>query len=609
MFNVFNKNKSEINESLLKLESKESKSFINKIKPKFFKFGSKVIEQESLSQLNIKELVKKGTNYLSESINITSNNSVSDLELEEDLEINDYLMSSLLDLGTQKKLGEKFNEIELKKIKSKWKSFLILSESSISSKLAKEWIAIESMIPKCPDYMSITELDLLINDMRSKPILMPDGKFKFIKKEEELLLNSLKIELFDLAEKYPMGMKEVIKNSNTELPSILLIEPSYMNKVLPYLHKNPLSWSFKEGSPVFYKNESKYMLKLKNGLSQMLYGQIIKDGNIERNGWKKEFELLHKLLDTHIQLKEPWSDVFVKEKLYKEEKDIISGSTNTGRYLLNNSIDRTLPYFKRLIPVNSQEYLKICNEMNDYSSKAEQIIKWNEWAIYQILETYKYDKSLVKRDFVWYNKNYLPFYGPLPNNIDWANVLKSEFDSLKEVQSAQEIYLKRKLPLPWEVIQDNNEFWDKDYKLFQREQRIKMQKTQNELYSYLNNLYNNEKKEWLRVYDLARRIKNDTYNYEWADKYNEIEDFFFKENGYSYREKMWKYDRYMALLDQGWIRFEKGKSSEYKKRIAELELKWKKSADRLDKLKQNERLIESNKIKDLKKGINVEKKI
>jgi len=29
----------------------------------------------------------------------------------------------------------------------------------------------------------------------------------------------------------------------------------------------------------------------------------------------------------------------------------------------------------------------------------------------------------------------------------------------------------------------------------------------------------------------------------------------------------------MALLDQGWIRFEKGKSSEYKKRIAELELK------------------------------------
>jgi hypothetical protein len=440
--------------------------------------------------------------------------------------------------------------------------------------------------------------------MKVKSVLMPDGKLKIIWKNEGLLFNSLKIEFLDLIEKYPMGMKEDLKNSVSPLSPILMVEPSYLKNLESNLYKDKSLLNIENESQLLLNKGSNQMLKFKNGLSKMLSGQSLKYQNIEKFGWKKDPDLLGKCLDTQIPLKEPWSQILIKDKIIEERigKDIFFEKTNLDKYLLKSSIDRTLPFFKRLIPSTPEEYFKICFEMGDYKEKVEQVLIWNEWAIYQIIETRRWNKDLLTRDFVWYNQDYLPFYGPIPKDTNWDNLLKNELNSFKEIHLAQKILLNKKLPLSWYVIENENEFWNKEYQLFKKSHKVKIQEIENELYKHLNNLYNKEKKEWLRVYDLSRRIVNNTYNWEWADRYNEIEEHFIKNNGYSYRERIWEYDRYLTYLNQHWIGLEKVQSIEYKKRVIELELKWKKSADAIEKLKRDKLLLISNISKDLEEN-------
>jgi hypothetical protein len=585
MFNVFSKNKPEFiqNEPL---KSKESKSFMSKIRPKFFKSAPRIFEQELLSKSNLKEIEEKNkVKWISDSVNIISENSTLNKKWKEEWNKKDYLMLSLLnnDISIQKGLNNKLDEIKLKNIKLKWKSFLEFSESDLLPKYTKQWMAIELIRPvPSIHYMPLTDFDLLIvPNSKMKSVLMPDGKLKYINKEEGLLLNSLKIELFDLIEKYPMGMKEDLRDSYFKNPKF-------------NLYKDELSLNFKKKSELLLDKESNQIYKLKDGLSKMLLGQTLINQDIDKYGLKKESKYFNKYFDSRIPLKEPWSLILTKSKMIEK--------TNLDEYLLKSNIDRTLPFFKRLVPSTPEEYFKICSEMRDYKEKAEQVLKWNEWAVYQILETHKWNKDSLTREFIWYNNNYLPFYGPVPKDINWDNLLKNELDSFKEIHLAQEIILNKKLPLSWYVIENENVFWNKEYELFQKSHKIKMQEIKNELYKHLNIIYNKEKEEWFRVYDISRRILNNTYNWEWADRYNEIEEHFIKNNGYSYRERIWEYDRYLVQLEQGWMGFEKGKISEYKKRIVELELKWKKSANAIEKLRQDRKFLASNINKDLEEN-------
>lgn len=610
VFNIFNKGKTELDQNiLLKSDSKESKSFLNKIKPKFLRLGSKKIDPELLAIMDSKEeenkkVENKEVKLVSSKINIVNDDFSLKGEYKEEWIRKEYLMS-LLNPNMEERLEENLNDIKIKKIRSKWRRFLELSNSKVLPNSTKEWMIIESIRPKYYNYNSLTDFDFLILPSENlRPVLTPEGKIKLVEKKG-LFMNSLKIEGLNLIEKYPMGVKEIVKGSVKELPPISMIDYSFFEKMWPDLYKNELSSSFREESQLLFKDGSKEVLKLKNGLSKMLLGQNFKDKNYRKYEFKKELESLSKLLDVRIPLKEPWSDILIKDKCIEESirGTIINTDYNKEEFSSRNVIDITLPYFSRLVPSSPEEYLKIYSEIKDYKEKAEQIIKWNEWAIYQIMETYKWNKDILTRNFVWYNKDYLPFYGPMLKNINWDDILKNELDSLNEICYAKEILLNKKLPLSWEVMKNENEFWDKEYNLFKKDQKMKMLELGNKLYEHLANLYNNEKKEWFRVYDLSRRIMNNNYNWEWADKYNEIEEHFLKNNGYSYRERIWAFDRYLTLLDQNWMNIEKGKSIEFKKRIEELELKWNKSFNSIEKLKQDVKLLSLDKPEDVKENI------
>ena len=600
VFHISNKSKSEYNtKMILKPNLNESKSFIEKIKPKVFQLGSKNLEQEIL-KMKLEKVEENKVKWMLDSINFVDyNNPILNIKYNRELWSNEYLLSSLSlpNLDKLKEIKSNLNEIKLKDNRLEWKDFLIKSESDLLSKLMKQWMLTESIKHKNLDYIPITELDLLIMpNMKFKSTLTSDGKLQLIKEEKVLSMNSLKIKLLDLIEKYPMGMKETNKRFNDSMPPILMIDPSCLKNIPQYLYKDILPICTKEQSELSFDNKLIKKLVLKNKLSDVLLEQYIEEKNTKKYTLVKPEELA-KLLDVKIVLRKPWSEALINSEYI--EKENFFGKIFSEKDLLINNIDRTLPFFKRLVPSSPLEYYKICDEMGQYKEKAEQIIKWNEWAIYQILETHSRvnNGNLVTRDFVWYNEDYTPFYGPLPNNIEWRKNIKNEFNSFKEVQYAQEILLKKELPISWQVIQYQNEFWDKEYKLFQKDYKTKMWEIENKLYDYLNNLYIDEKKEWLKIYDLSRRLINNTYNWEMASKYDEIEQFFLKENGYSYRERIWEFDKILARENQNWSRLGKVKSVEYKKRIAELDLKWEKSTNAVEKLRQNIKSLDLEKSK------------
>jgi hypothetical protein len=578
IFHPSSKSKSDHNvKSTLGLNRKESKSFISKIKPKLFQSGSKYIEEEITLGSKSVYTEKKKVKWMLDLVNLNHNcDSPLDLEEEEKVIKREYLISSYLNQDKYKNIRESINETVLKDIKPDWKHYLGSLESSIFSKCSKEWILAEAMRTKNPYFIPIKELDLLIvPNIKYKPVITSDGRLEFVRKEAIIPVNSLKIKLFNLIEKHPMGLKEALKKEPKELLPISIVDLAHLKHSSEYKYNDKLFRYEKEELPFLWPlpgNELKHKYKLNNRLSNVL---LKKDFSyIEKLGWKKERELLTKLFDTNISLKEPWSEVLAMDKQNE----------------LGKVKDNILPYFKRLTPLTFEEYLNICNEIGYFKEKSEQIISWNEWALYQILETHNRKNDIITRDFVWFNKDYLPFNGPLSNNTEWINYVKKEFESIKEIRDAQEILSYRKLPISWEVIQDQNLLWEDEYKLFKKNYKVKIEELKDKLFNHLINSYNLDRKEWLRVYDLSRRIMNDTYNLDMGGKYDEIEEYFYKEYGYSYRERMWEYDKYLAKGNQNWIGSGKEKSSEFKKRIIELESKWKNSSNKVEKLKQDELL-------------------